>query len=146
MEDRTGEVFINGYDAFTRYGVYFEESALSNLMTPAPSKDTPEDTSPLIHGKVVDDSNPKVDSRDLSLTMFVSGSSLTAFFANYELFCTEVLEHRAFTLKCSYFPKKLFRLQYKSCQQFNEFSLTGAGKFVLRVTEPNPKNRAIPQE
>lgn len=143
MEDRTGEVFINGYDAFTRYGVFFEESALSNLMTPAPSKDTPEDTSPLIHGKVVDDSNPKVDSRDFSMVIHVAGSTLANFFSNYELFCSEVLENRAFTLKCKYFPTKLFRLQYKSCQQFQEYSLTGSGKYTLRVTEPNPKNRAL---
>ena len=138
-----GEVFINDIDCFEEYGIFFEESALSSLIIPSSTKESPEDESPLLDGKIVDSSNPKLESRSISITMNMTAESLEDFFENLESFCENVLYKKSFNIRVKYFPTKRFRFLYESCSQFREYSLTGAAKFVLRLTEPNPRDREL---
>jgi hypothetical protein len=150
----TGDVTINNTDAYTRYGINFEDGALSALMTPAPNKQFIESKSRVAHGKSVITKNPKVDVREIVLPFHIVAKTKEEFFEKYDLFCEEVLEPGAFTLKSKYQPARskivngvmqtrpqvVYHLIYKSCQQFKQYQREMA-VFHLKVEEPNPKNR-----
>lgn len=116
-----------------------DETSLSALMTPAPNKDFPENKSRLEHGKRVTTSNPKKDERNLTLQINITAPDKDAFFARYDSFCNE-LDSGVLDIRTKYRPSVVYRTTYQSCQQFSEF-MQGIGKFVLKLNEPNPKNR-----
>lgn len=136
----TGDVTINGYDAFTRYGVNLEDGALSTLMTPAPMKDFVEGKSRARHGKSVIVNNAKYDSREMTLPFHLIAVSKDAFFEKYALFCSEVLSKGKFELKTRYQSDVVYRLVYISCSQFSQYGQSLA-KFSLKVEEPDPTDR-----
>lgn len=137
----TGELFINGKDAYTTWGISMDETSLSALMTPPPSKPFIENKSRLEHGKRVIRTNPKVDERDLTLQINLTAKNEEQFFARYLSFCVE-LETGSLNIRTKYHPYILYRTTYVSCQQFSEF-MRGIGKFVLKLNEPNPKDRNL---
>lgn len=122
-----GDLTINGLDAYEEYGVGLEDGALSALMTPPPMKQYVEGASRAEHGRRVVVKDPRADSRD-------------AFLARYAKFCGEVLARGAFTLSTRHQPGVTYRLVYKSCSQFGQYS-GRAALFSLRVCEPDPSNR-----
>ena len=71
-----GELFINGKDAYTTWGLSMDETSLSALMTPAPNKELIENKSRLGHGKRVIISNPKKDERNLTLQINCNSQDL----------------------------------------------------------------------
>lgn len=137
----TGELFINGKDAYTTWGISMDETSLSALMTPPPSKTFIENKSRLEHGKRIIRTNPKVDERDLTLQINLTAKNEEQFFARYLSFCVE-LETGSLNIRTKYHPDILYRTTYVSCQQFSEF-MRGIGKFVLKLNEPNPKDRNL---
>ena len=137
----TGELFINGKDAYTSWGVSMDDTSLSALMTPAPSKEFIENKSRLEHGKRVVRNNPKVDERDLTLQINLTAKDETQFFNRYLSFCEE-LETGSLNIRTKYQPTVLYRTTYLSCNQFSQF-MRGIGKFVLKLNEPNPKDRNL---
>jgi hypothetical protein len=138
----TGELFINGKDAYTTWGLSMDETSLSALMTPAPNKTSIENKSRLEHGKRVITSNPKKDERNLTLQINITAPDKDAFFARYDSFCNE-LDLGVLDIKTKYQPTIVYRTVYQSCQQFSQF-MQGIGKFILKLNEPNPKNRNLP--
>lgn len=148
-----GQLTINSKDAYAEWGISMDSSALSALMTPAPIKDLIENDSRLEHGKSMvvsytktgsDNSTEevsmvKVGSRDVTLTFNLTAKSEEEFLAHYWSFCSE-LEKGTLDISTSFLPDVVFHMIYQSCQQFSEF-LRGIGKFTLRLTEPNPKDR-----
>lgn len=129
-------------------------SALSTLMTPAPIKQLIENNSRLEHGKEMTTSIAKtdsegnkttenvvkVDSRDITLSFNITAKSETQFLERYASFCKE-LETGLLDISTSFQNGVIYHMIYQSCQQFSEF-MRGIGKFTLRLTEPNPKNRS----
>lgn len=136
-----GELYINGVDAYTEYGMSLESSALSALMTPPPNKELIENKSRLEHGKRVVNVNPKVDERELNLQFHITAKSRNDFFEKYSKLCG-LLESGNIEIKTSYQSDVLYRMNYISCTQFSQFRL-GMAKFTLRLNEPNPKNRSV---
>lgn len=138
-----GELFINGKDAYTTWGVSMDTSSLSALMTPAPNKDLPENKSRLENGKTVITSQSfiKKDERSLNLTINLTARNEDDFFAKYALFCEE-LSKGVLEIVTKYQPTVKYRTIYKSCQQFSQF-MRGIAHFSLRLEEPNPINRDI---
>lgn len=134
-----GELFINGKDAYTTWGISMDETSLSALMTPAPNKALIENKSRLEHGKRVIASNPKKDERNLILQINITAPDKDTFFARYDSFCNE-LDSGVLDIKTKYQPATVYRTVYQSCQQFSQF-MQGIGKFILKLNEPNPKNR-----
>lgn len=139
-----GELYIKDVnsswvDAYTTWGISFEETAISALMTPAPNKDYIENESRLEHGKRIDTSNAKKDSKDLSLEIHLSANSKDDFFSKYYAFC-KVLAKGKLLLKVSHIPNVVFKTVYKSCSQFKEYNM-GLAKFQLKLEEPNPDDR-----
>ena len=79
-------------DAYTRYGISLDDTAMSKLMTPAPNKDVVENKSDLEHGKRVERSvtGVKKDERNVSIILNLTASTKAQFLIYYGLFCTEI--------------------------------------------------------
>ncbi len=136
-----GDVTINGYDAYTRYGINLEDGALSALMTPAPLKDMVEGKSRLRHGKTVVTDSAKYDSREMTLPLHLIAKDKEEFFQKYNLFCEEVLAKGKFEIRTKYQSGVVYRLVYLSCTQFRQF-MQELAVFSLKVEEPDPTDRA----
>lgn len=135
----TLELFINGKDAYTTWGISMDETSLSALMAPAPNKDLIENKSRLADGKKVITANPKLDERSLALQIHLTASSVNEFFARYQSFCEE-LATGVLDIKTKYQPNVVYKTIYQSCSQFSQF-MQGIGKFTLKLTEYNPSDR-----
>lgn len=139
-----GELWINNVDAHKRYGISFGEESLTALMTPAPVKAYIENKSALEHGKQVLNTTakpPKLDDRDVQLTFYLRAKNREQFLQRYEDFCA-VLQGGKVNIRTKYQPTVTYRCNYLSCAQYSEFNGRLA-KFVLKLNEPNPNNRAI---
>ena len=134
-----GELFINGKDAYIEYGLSMQTSGLSSLMTPVPNKEYIQNKSRQEHGKRVIVSDPKLDERDLSLSVHITSKTKEDFLSKYSRFC-DVLAKGSIEISTVYQPDIVYRMNYVSCSQFSEFRL-GIAKFTLRLNEPNPANR-----
>ena len=148
-----GQLTINKKDAYTEWGLSMDSSALSALMTPAPIKSLIENDSRLEHGKEVITSYTKtdsegaktevnivkVDARDVTTSFNITAKNEAEFLQRYYSFCSE-LEKGILDISTSFLPGVIFHTIYVSCTQFSEFAL-GMGKYILKLIEPNPKNR-----
>lgn len=137
----TGELYINGKDAYTTWGMSMDDTSLADLMTPSSNKEYIENKSRLEHGKRVVVVNPRVEERNLTLQLNLTAVNEADFFAKYNLFCQE-LEKGELEIRTKYQPTVVYRTIYLSCQQFSQF-MRGIGKFALKLNEPNPKDRAL---
>lgn len=136
-----GELFINGKDAYTTWGISMDDTSLSALMTPAPNKELIENKSRLEHGKRVITSNSKMDERTLTLQINLVAPTSDVFFARYQNFCAE-LATGVLNIKTKHQPNVVYKTTYQSCSQFSQF-MQGIGKFTLKLNEYNPSNRTL---
>lgn len=134
-------VMINNQNAKLKWGIVFDSSAISALMTPAPMKSFIENSSRLEHGKRVVATNPKVDSRTLTLSFSLYANSEETFFERYDSFCAE-LEKGTLDIVLSSRPLVKYRCIYKSCRPITQYR-NRLAKFSLSLEEPNPKNRTL---
>ena len=81
-----GDLYINGNDAWGTYRVAMGEGFIQTLLTPAGNKDFIENESRLENGKRVVFNNPKVASRDLTLTFNIHGDTQKEYMLNYKAF------------------------------------------------------------
>ena len=138
-----GELFINGKDAYSEWGISMDTASLSALMTPAGNKDLPENKSRLEHGKrvVSDSSIMKIDERQLTLTINLTAKNESEFFSRYSSFCKELATGKL-NIRTKYQPEVVYKTIYKSCSQFTQF-MRGIAHFSLKLDEPNPTDRNI---
>lgn len=134
-----GELKINGTDAYTEWGISFDQTALSTLMTPPSNKAYIETKSRLEHGKKVIVHNPKMDERNVTLTFNLTAKNEEEFFDRYNRFC-EVLKLGIIEIETQYQKDVVYRMVYDSCTQFSQL-LRGIAKFSLKLIEPNPNER-----
>ena len=132
---------INGHDAYTTWGISFDQTALSTLMTPSPNKAYIENKSRLEDGKRVIVHNPKVDERSVTLTFNLTAKNEDEFFAKYNSFCEE-LKNGYMEIKTKYQEDVVYRMVYESCTQFSQL-IREIAKFSLKLTEPDPTDRGI---
>ena len=130
-------------DTFQQWGVSFSASGLSALVTPAPNKKNVENKSRLQNGKQIlkKPSLVKKDERTLNIEMHITAPSIAVFWQRYDSFCTDVLDYGFLDIVNGYIPSKVFRMEYNNCSQFSEF-VQQMARFTLRLTEPDPTNRA----
>lgn len=134
---------INGYDAYSKWGVIIPDTSVSGLLAFAPLKAYITNKSRLMDGDLTacgGGTTPKVDSRDLTLVLYIKARNLTQFNQRLNAFETE-LRKGGFTLWVAERPNDYYRLLYQSCSQFTQFNGRLA-KFTLRVQEPDPTDRA----
>lgn len=135
-------VTINGKDAYTEWGIVFDSSSISALMTPPPMKDYLTSKSRLSDGvKVItDQSLAKVNSRTITISFSLTAQNEDEFFARYGLFCEEIQKTGEINIKLSIQPGVVYKLHYMSCQQFTQYN-NKLANFALRCMEANPKDR-----
>lgn len=135
----TGQLKINGKDAYTTWGISMDDTSLSTLMTPPPVKAYIENNDRTEHGKRIMTTSVLVDSRDLTLQINLTAENERQFFERYVLFCDE-LSKGILDIETSFQQGVVYHCLYQSCSQFSQF-MRGIGKFVLKLTEPNPNKR-----
>lgn len=137
----TGELFINGKDAWTTWGVNMGNGFLDALDAFAPMKEYIENSSRLEHGKRMITTNAKVDSRDLTLEFTIMGSSKTDYRTKKKAFQTE-LQAGALTLQVPALGNEVYHLVYTGKSIGYGLSLSrDFGKVSAKFTEPNPMDR-----
>lgn len=134
---RTGELYINNEDAYTTYRVWLE--SVSPLRQFAPVKERVTNKSPLRDGKEVNPTPPKVDERDVTLTLCIEGRTEAAFESNLDNF-EQVLRSGLMEWRIPRHNSKIYRLNYVSCTQYSDYNGRLA-KFILKLNEPNPNDR-----
>lgn len=135
------ELWINGIDAFTRWGIVLGDTSLSALMTPVPNKEFVSNKSRLTHGKSVIVNSPVMNERSISITFYLLAVDKTDFYSKYDDFCASVLSTGRIDIRTKYQQGVTYRTIYDSCSQFSQFE-QGIAKFVLKLTEPDPSNRS----
>lgn len=137
-------VTINGKDACTTWGIVFDTSAISALMTPASMKSYIENESRTEHGKRIVTNNQlaKVSSRTVNLSFSLCAKSEDDFFEKYASFCDEIQNTGEIKVVLSVQPTVVYKLLYISCQQFTQYR-NKLAKFSIRCEEPNPKDRSL---
>lgn len=134
-----GQLKINGKDAYTTWGLSMDDTSLSALMTPPSVKPYIENNNRIEHGKRVLTTSVFMESRDITLQLNITAKNEQQFFERYASFCDE-LSKGVLDIETSFQQGLVYHCVYQSCTQFSEF-MRGIGKFVLKLTEPNPNKR-----
>ncbi len=132
-------LIINGKNAKEEWGVLTTQNTLNSLLAPAPMKGRPSFDPRLEDGSRIDNSDPKVASRDLNLEIQMTADSPEEFYARHAAFCSE-LAKGDIELYTTDRPDTVYRLLYNSCNQYSQFC-RGIATLSLKVTEPNPTDR-----
>lgn len=137
-----GELYINGQDAWTKWGIQMDETSLSALMTPPAAKDYPKNQSRLEHGTRYIEITTKFKERDITLSLQFVASTKEQFYARYNAFCNEVLATGKVNITTKFIPDVVYRCLYNSCTQYRQY-LGKVAKFSLKLTEPDPTDRDV---
>lgn len=137
-----GDLYINGKDAWTTWGVNMGEGFLDAIDSFVPMKDYIENDSRLEHGKQVLIVEPRVASRDLTLHFTIMGSSESDYRNKRRDFEAE-LQKVNVDIRVPALGAEVYHLIYLgksvnyAMNRLRTFS-TMSSKFE----EPNPTNRA----
>lgn len=134
----TGDLIINGKDAFTEWGVSLSQTALTTLMTPSEMKEYIKTTARTESGSRLVN-NATINERTITLDLHLVAVDEAAFLKQYAAFC-DVLAGGELTIRTRWQPNVIYRLFYQSCSQYSQL-INGLAKFSLKVIEPNPTNR-----
>lgn len=138
----TGDLLINGKDAFITWGVRMGDGFLDAIDGFNEMKDYIENESRLEHGKRVITDNAKVDSREITLQFTIEGSSESDYRAKKKAFQTE-LEKGAVNIKIPALGDEIYKLIYlgKSIS-YGMSSDRCFAKVSSKFCEPNPMDRS----
>lgn len=136
-----GELFINGKDAWTTWGVNMGGGFLDTLDAPLEMKEYIEDESRLEHGKRVITDNPKIASREITLSFTITGNSESDYRTKKKAFQAE-LQKGEFTINVPVLGTEVYKMVYtgKSVSYGMNIART-FGHFSMKVVEPNPMDR-----
>ena len=138
----TGDLLINGKDAFSTWGVRMGDGFLDAIDGFNEMKDYIENESRLEHGKRVITDNAKVDSREITLQFTIEGSSESDYRSKKKAFQTE-LEKGAVNIKIPALGDEIYKLIYlgKSIS-YGMSSDRCFAKVSSKFCEPNPMDRS----
>lgn len=137
----TGELYINGKDAWTEWGVNMGEGFLDAIDSFAPMKDYIENDSRLEHGKRVLVASPKVAARDLTLHFTIKGNNESDFRVKRKAFETE-LQKGEVNVSVPVLGDDKYHLIYTG--KSVSYGLSVSRSFCTisaKFEEPNPMNR-----
>ena len=137
-----GQLFINGQDAYTAWGVSMGDNFIDNIETPAALKNYVTNESRLEHGKrvITDISVMKVASRDITLQFHIFGDTPSKYLQNKKAF-QNVLYAGIVDIQIPSRGNEVYHLLYQGKQV--SFSQTATeGKLSAKFEEPNPINRS----
>ena len=134
-----GQLYINGDDAYTTYGVSLADGAKAVLMQPVALKERVTNSSRLEHGKRYINLGLKKESREITLEMHMVSSSWSDYLTKYAAW-NALLMGGTLNISTSWQSGVVYKCLYLSCSQFAEYG--GLAKFALRLVEPNPNDRS----
>jgi len=138
----TNELFINGKDAYTEWGLFMDESSMSQLRTPPGMKDVVNNKSRLQHGAQYVKTQPvKMDERSLALSVQFTAKNETEFNTRYNAFVQELMTGWL-NITTHHEPNVEYKMRYVSCNQYSEF-MQGIAKFALKLVEVDPSDREL---
>lgn len=138
----SGDLIINGKDAWTTWGVCMGDGFLDAIDGFNEMKDFIEDESRLEHGKRIITDNAKVASREITLQFTIEGNSKSDYRAKKKAFQTE-LEKGTVTIKIPLLGSEVYKLVYLGKSVSYGLSLDRCfGKVSSRFEEPNPMDRS----
>lgn len=137
----TGELYINGQDAWTAWGVNMGEGFIDAIDGFVPLKGFIENESRAEHGKRVLATDPKVASRDITLSFTIKGDSEADYRAKRNAFEAELCKGML-TVKAPVLGEQVYKLIYlgKNVSYGLNLSRTFA-TFAAKFEEPNPADR-----
>lgn len=136
-----GELIINGKDAWTQWGMNMGEGFIDTLDAPLPMKEYIENESRLEDGKRVLTSNVKKDSREITLSFTITGTSESDYRSKKKAFETE-LYNGALTISVPKISGDVYHLIYTGKNVSYGLSLDRCfGNFSAKFEEPNPSDR-----
>lgn len=134
-----GDLYINSQDAWGQWGVAMGDGFIENLLLPAGTKDFIENESRLENGKRVIYNNPKVASREVTLTFNIHGDTTTEYLANYKAFVA-ILQAGKVTVRVPAISMT-FTLIYKKSTSFALGRSRRSSRLVVKFEEPDPTDR-----
>lgn len=138
----TGDLFINGKDAFSTWGVRMGDAFLDSIDGFNQMKDYIENESRLEHGKRVITDNAKVDSREITLQFTIEGRSESDYRMKKKAFQTE-LEKGTVNIKIPALGSEIYKLIYLGKSLSYGLSYDRCfGKVSSKFCEPNPMDRS----
>ena len=136
----SGDLIINGKDAFQIWGVNMGDGFLENLYSPSPMKEVIENKSRLEHGKRVILNNQKKDERDLTLVFTLMGESQSDYIDKYKAFITEISAGEI-AIKVPALGEEVYHVYYLRSTAFAWSIDRTFSKISIKLCEPNPNNR-----
>lgn len=138
----TGDLIINGKDAFSTWGVRMGDGFLDAIDGFNQMKDYIENESRLEHGKRIITDNARVDSREITLQFTIEGDSESDYRTKKKAFQTE-LEKGAVSIKVPVLGSEVYKLVYLGKSISYGLSLDRCfGKVSSKFEEPNPTERS----
>ena len=134
-----GDLFINGNDAWATWRVAMGDGFIESLLTPAGTKDFVGNESRLENGKRVVFNNPKVASREVTLTFNIHGDSTSNYLENYKAF-SAVLQAGKVTVRVPVISMA-FTFVYKKSTSFALGRSRMNSKLSVKFEEPDPTDR-----
>lgn len=136
----TGDLIINGKDAYTTFGVSMGDGFLNEIMSFPPIKSFIENKSRLEDGKQLIYNAPKYDERDITLTFYIEGDTQEEYIQNYSLFQAE-LKKGLIEIKIPAVNDLVYKLTYLNSQSYAMNRSRTFSKFSVKFNEPNPADR-----
>ena len=135
-----GQLYINGSDAYTTYGVSLSDEGIATLMAPLTMKEDIVNESRLEHGTRRVSAGAKVAEREISLPVHLTAKTKSEYMTKYADF-RAMLETGTVNISTAHESGVVYKCKYVSCTQFTQY-LSGIAKLMLRLREPNPKDRS----
>jgi hypothetical protein len=131
------DIYIIGQKAFDFWGISFPPEAINAICAPLANKAYIENESREEHGSRIIIHNPKIAKREITVEMHLSAKDEVDFDTKYE--------RLMLMFEIGNFPIIYKDVEYKfifqSCSQFSRVG--NIAKFVLKLVEPNPKDREV---
>lgn len=137
----TGELIINGKDAYTEWGVNMGDRFLDALGEKAGKKDYITNDNKMKDGIEYCTFIPKASERQITLTFTIRGGSKSDFIAKKDAFFDE-LNKGDVTIQVPANDSKVYHLKFKDSTGTYAQNLERTFcKVGIKFIEPNPKNR-----
>lgn len=139
----TGDLFINGKDAWVTWGVRMGNNFLDTIDGFNEMKEYVSNESRMEHGKRIITDNPKVAARDIALQFTIEGKTKSDYRTKKRAF-QEELEKGKVEINIPELGTQVYKLVYTGKNLSYGLSIDRRfGHFSGKFTETNPKDREI---
>ena len=138
-----GDLYINGVDAWTQWGVFLEEGSTDKFACGVELKAHVENKSKTAHGKQVLIKSMLKEERDFTVVFCFRVSD--AFWTNYNNFISTLMAGKVSGSTISPLEIRVtalgttFKVNYVTCTSLTSY--VSMGKVAVKFNEPNPDDR-----